>query len=77
MSEQKVVRSIWSADRKHRLEVFQRPDGNYGFVGLSQFTESGRTFWTPTEGSGIYETADMAEQEAVVAIPWMKSRGSD
>jgi hypothetical protein len=74
MNDRKVVRSIWSADGKHRLEVFQRRDGHYGFVGVSQLTEDGETFWTETDFSGIHDSADSAEREAILAIPWMKSR---
>ena len=74
MSDARIVRSIWSSDRKHWFDVYRRPDGHYGFVGISQTTEDGDTFWSGTDYSGIYETADEAERDALEAVPWLKGR---
>jgi hypothetical protein len=73
MTERRVVRSIWSADQKHRLDIFRRPDGHFGYAGESQVTEDGETYWNPTDMSGIYETAEEAEKDALVEVPWLRN----
>jgi hypothetical protein len=77
MADRTLVRSIWSADHKHRLDIFERDDGRYDYAGISQLTEDGDTFWAPTDFSGIYETVDSAEQEALALIPWLKPKISN
>jgi hypothetical protein len=54
MAERRVIRSIWSPNQKRRLDIFQRPDGHFGYEGVSQVTEDGETYWQPSDMSGIY-----------------------
>jgi hypothetical protein len=77
MPDRIVVRSIWSQDRRHRLDIFKRSDGRYGFVGNSRQTESQNTFWTSTEFSGTYESARDAERDAAATVPWLKGQFSN
>lgn len=76
MADNVVLRTIWSVDRKHWLEIFRRPDGHFGFVAHSQQTEDGDTFWAPTEFSGIYDEANRAEADALLSMPWLNWKPS-
>lgn len=73
MAERRVIRSIWSPNQKKRLDIFQRPDGHFGYEGVSQVTEDGETYWQPSDMSGIYETAEEAERDALVEVPWLRN----
>ncbi len=72
MAERRVIRSFWSSNRKHRLDIFQRPDGHFGYEGVTQETEDGETYWRPSDVSGIYETAEEAERDALAEAPWLR-----
>jgi hypothetical protein len=77
MPERRIVRTIWSVDRKHRLDIYQRSDGHFGYAGVSLVTEDGETYWAPSDLSGIHETAEGAERDAMAEVPWMKERGQN
>jgi len=54
-----------------------RTDGHYRFVEDSYLSEDGYTFWTPTHWSGVYETAEMAENDAKSILPWLREINSN
>jgi hypothetical protein len=76
MPDRTLVRSIWSQDRAHRLDIFRRADGRYEFEGTRLLSEDGETFWAPSDASGIHESADAAEREALASVPWLKGHNS-
>jgi len=71
------VRQFSSADGLHRLVIFQRPDGFFGYAGDKLTTEDGDTFWEPAEMSGIYETANAAEYAALADVAWLHNNISN
>jgi hypothetical protein len=74
MSGRRIVRTVWSVDRRHRLDIFERADGCFEYAGVSLVTEDGETYWAPSHFSGIHETLDGAERDALAEVPWMKER---
>lgn len=61
-----------SNDGLHRLAIFERSDGRFGYAGEKLTTEDGQTFWRPCDLSGIHETAEAAEQNARLEVPWFR-----
>jgi hypothetical protein len=73
MSE-RVTKLIKGDDGCHEVEILARDDGLFRFVECSQFTEDGRTFWTPTYFLGLYKGGVTAEQEARAILLWLRSQ---
>lgn len=66
------VREFVSTDGLHRLAIFKRSDGLFGYVGDRLTIEDGDTFWEPCAASGIYESAEAAEQSAIAELTWFR-----
>ena len=63
-----------SPDDQHRVEIYQRTDGLYGFLeGMRAKTYDGVPCWTPAWPSPdpICESAEIAEREARTQIEWL------
>ena len=72
----KVGRQVerWqSRDGKHLLRIFTRGPGCFYFVELSEITESGETFWTPTQTSPELTSLEEARRSAVIQYDWLKT----
>ena len=76
MSE-RVIKRIDSLNGKHYLEVIERGDGLFLFEGYSETVEDGKTFWTPSACSGLFDSAEVAEREARADVPWLKAEISN
>ncbi len=72
-----VVKTFESADGTHRAFVVARPDGMFCFEEDTYTSEEGYTFWTPSDASGLYATAEAAERAARQSLPWLRDRDSD
>ena len=68
------------ADGKAKLTISERDDGLYSFGVYEEHVitdDDGTgnpgpyTFWMPTSGSGLYQTAEEAEAAAKLEIPWL------
>jgi hypothetical protein len=69
----RVVLSIWSIDRHHRLDVVERADGQFDLVGVCRLSlRNGQSYWDEGEHAGPYESVEEAKREALAGIPWMK-----
>jgi hypothetical protein len=77
VSDRKIIKRIRSADNKHEVEVYQRADGLFGYVGHSEYVDGGDTYWTPTELSGIYDSVEAAERGALADLLWLRSKNSN
>lgn len=68
-----VVRQFQSTDNLHRLAIYRRSDGRFGYRGEIWTTkEDGRPHWAPAEQSGIYETQAEAERGALAELTWFR-----
>jgi len=62
------------ADAKARLYILARNDGLYEYRGEAEVVgdEYEGIYWTPTEMSGLYATAEEAERDAFASVPWLR-----
>jgi hypothetical protein len=66
------IKTFERNDGKARLFILARDDGFYSFDGFEEVEEDGYTFLRLVGNSGIYETANLAECEAISLTPWLK-----
>jgi hypothetical protein len=64
MAQARTIRRIASRDGKHELEIRSRADGLFCYVAHSEVTEDGATYWVPSDFSGLFDSADLAESKA-------------
>jgi hypothetical protein len=69
------IKTIRNSAGTRALVIFKRPDGLFGYIGERLTMDEGDTFWDPVDISGIYESAEDAEREALAEIDWL--RGPD
>jgi hypothetical protein len=70
----RVILSISSIDRQHRLDVVEREDGQFELVGVRRLLlTNGQPHWDEAERAGPYASVEDAEREALAGLPWMKS----
>ena len=71
--ENKVLRSINIPDGGRCVDIFQRPDGTYGFEEFRRDAED-LSGWFPIGGHGdrSFTTAEDAFEEAQAAVVWLK-----
>jgi hypothetical protein len=72
MSKEHRIKTIERADGKARLFIFQRDDGLFRFEGESEREEDVEVFVAPCDFSGLYKTAEEAEQAAQVDVLWLR-----
>jgi hypothetical protein len=70
----RAAKELYSPDGARRLFVIERDDGLFAFrEEESSFDEHSRTpVWKRSFTSGLYATAQAAENDARMAIPWLK-----
>lgn len=77
--ENKVLRSIETADGGRCVDVFVRPDATYGFEAFRRDVEDGRG-WFPTghHADRVFETEQAALEDALSKVAWLAAVvGSD
>ena len=72
MSNERRIKTIERSDGKARLFIYERADGLYRFEGESEQEEDGEVFVAPSDFSGLYESAEAAEQAASMNIFWLR-----
>jgi hypothetical protein len=68
---------IERADGKARLFILERDDGCYRFEGECVERDRGELYWTPCGISGLYESAELAEQAARQEVPWLRHQSAN
>jgi hypothetical protein len=61
-------------DGKARIFILERDDGFYRFEGEVVEHDMGEPYWTPCDISGLYESAELAEQAARKEVPWLRQQ---
>lgn len=68
----KVVRSINQPGETICVDIFERPDGTYGFEEFRRDPEDNRGWFSiGSHGGGIYRTPDAALAAARARIAWL------
>ena len=69
------VKQFISTDGLKRLEILERDDGLYEFVeeSIVEGSKYEGIYWLPTLESGLYQTLDHAERDAVLSVPWLSA----
>ncbi len=72
----KEIKHVLSADGKKRMLIMEA--GNlFRFDEDTYVTEGGYTFWSPTHCSGVYDSAEAAERDARLELPWLRDKNSN
>jgi len=72
-----AVKEFASVDGFHRVAIFRRQNGLFGYAQERLVKEADTTYWEPSGESGIYETAEAAEQSARSEIAWLREKNSN
>jgi hypothetical protein len=67
------IKTLMRADGKARVFILSRDDGLYMFEAESERAEDGYTYWVPTHHSGLFDSAETAEREAVGRVSWLSN----
>jgi hypothetical protein len=72
---QRCVKELYPPDRTRRLFIIRRDDGLFSFhEDKSSLDNHSSTYlWEPSYTSGVYDTAEAAENDAQMTIPWLKA----
>jgi hypothetical protein len=80
MSDWREVSRVNSRDGMKYMSVHTR-DNMFCFVEHTQFTEvepyQTYTYFSPTHQSGLYESAEDAERDARLELPWLREQISN
>lgn len=74
--EWKEIERVLSADGKKRVLIIAGSGNLFRFDEATYVTKDGYTFWSPTHGSGFYDSVEAAEREAGVELPWLRDKNS-
>jgi len=72
-----ALRQFWSQDRRKVVSIVEAAGRFFRFVEDTEVHEPATSFmeaywyWEETHRSGLYETAEEAEKEALLALPWL------
>jgi hypothetical protein len=77
MSDWIRVKRLVSADGKKIADIEVSNCGLFRFIERSEETEEDYTYMTPTHISGLYATAEAAEAEARIILPWLHDQISN
>ena len=71
-----AVKTIESPDGKKRVSIVKSRVGNlFSFEEETHTTdEDGYTYWSPSYGSGFYDSAEAAERDARLELPWLRDK---
>ena len=76
--EARVVKEMKRADGKRRVSILERSDGNYTFAEDAD-GDDGYTYdnWPVLVTGAIYDSAELAENEARAQVPWLTQATKD
>jgi ribulose-5-phosphate 4-epimerase/fuculose-1-phosphate aldolase len=66
-------KEIISADGSRRILIYSNARNLYRFDESVRVTENGVTYWGSPTMSGLYESAEAAEQAARLEIAWLQN----
>jgi len=71
----KIVKEIISPDKKHKVEIFQRTDGSFGFEALKYSDDHYEKCWIPYGKFSLCYTDNekTAEEEAHDRVEWLRN----
>ena len=72
MSHWTEVKRMSNLDGNRRMVILSEPGGLFRFEEESYVTEDGYTFWSCTNMSGLYDSAEAAERDARMELPWLR-----
>ena len=77
MSE-RVIKTIYSADRQRKVEIVERDDGAFSFEDWRYSHEPREMCWVLSgrKGFTLADTAERAEAEARARISWLASEST-
>jgi hypothetical protein len=74
------IKTLTSPDGKRKLHISEREDGFFSFDEAHEVTDDCSdigldpiTYWSPVFFSGLYESAEAAEREAIALTSWLHS----
>ena len=72
-----TIKKIISKDGKHRLDIEVSPGGLYRYVTFDDRFRNDPDFqappeWTIDAFSGLYETLEQAEADAIAGLSWLR-----
>ena len=72
----RTIKVMERADGKAKVYILARHDGLYEFRGETEIQgdEFEGIYWSPTEISGLFESACEAERTAFHDVPWLRQR---
>lgn len=72
----KSIKVIDRADGKAKLYILARQDGFYEYRGEAEIQgdEYEGCYWSPTEMSGLFASAQEAERAAFDEVPWLRQQ---
>jgi hypothetical protein len=68
----KEIKRVLRADGKQRLLIMAASGSFFRFEEDTYVTKDGYTFWRPTHSSGLYDSAEAAERDARIELPWLR-----
>jgi hypothetical protein len=74
MGDWKELKRVLSPDGKKRMLVRTAYGDRFRFDEDTYVTEDGLSLWEPTHISGLYDSAEAAEQAARKEIPWLRDK---
>ena len=73
MSTGKEIKRIESRDGKKRVFITKSTVGNlFRFEEETYRTDEDGSYWNPSYGSGLYDSAEAAERDARIELPWLR-----
>lgn len=72
-----TIKKIISKDGKHRLDIKVSPGGLYRYVTVDDRYRDDPDFQAPPEWtihafSGLYESVEAVEADAIAELPWLR-----
>jgi len=76
--ENKVIRSVNLDGETICVDIFQRPDGTYGFDEFRRDPEDGRGWYSiGHHGAAVFQTYEEAHTGAREKVHWLADAGAD
>jgi hypothetical protein len=71
-----IIKTISSADGERRLHIYRHGDFFAFAEDVDAKTVGGRGWMPVTSPSGVYDSVETAEREAVAQVDWLQGAGS-
>jgi hypothetical protein len=72
MAKEIRIKTIERPDGKARVYILARDDALFRYEGEAEMELDGYTYWGKSAGSGLFETAEDAEENAYDEVDWLK-----